>query len=308
MTGVSVIIPTYNRGAFLEEALASVMSQTYKNYEIIVADDGSTDDTLARLERYKDKVKVLDLPHSGRPSVARNAAISAATGEFLAFLDSDDTWAPTKLESQTTFLEQNPSFVMAYCDAEFLGEKGESVGKQSQRERLRAGYVFKDLLMGNFIPAATAVVARRNTVLEVGGFEEWLTIAEDWHLWFKLSARGKIGLINAPLCQIRVQPHTITEDKMLLFADAVRTLDDIEKRFPEEIDKCRLNARRGKARMLSMLARNYLFSGQTREARRLFSRALLSFPLRLEIIPFFLLACLGRRSVLALRSFKKAIW
>jgi len=307
VTGVSVIISTYNRGSLLEEALASVMSQTYKDHEIIVADDGSTDDTLTRLERYRDKVKVLRLVHSGKPSVARNAAIAVATGRFLAFLDSDDTWTPTKLENQTSLLERDSSFVMTYCDATFLGENGEHIGTQSQKERLRAGHVFKDLLLGNFIPLPT-VVARRDVVVEVGAFEEWLTIGEDWHLWLKLSARGKVGFIRAPLCQIRIHPRTMTTDRMLLFSDAVRVLDDIEQRFPEEFGKSRLNARRGRAKMLSMLARNYLFSGQTLEARRLLLEALLNFPLRPDIIPFFLLALLGRRFVLSLRSFKKTIW
>ncbi|MCX5801661.1 MAG: glycosyltransferase [Candidatus Eisenbacteria bacterium] len=307
MTGVSVIIPTYNRGPLLEEALASVTSQTYKDYEIIVADDGSTDDTLTRLERYGDRVKVLSLPRSGKPSVARNAAIAVATGKYVAFLDSDDGWAPAKLENQINLLERDPSFVMSYCDAAFLGENGDRLGLQSQREHLRSGWVFNHLLLGNFIPCPTVLV-RRDVVLDVGGFEQWLTMSEDWHLWLKLSARGKVGLINAPLCQIRVHSRAITTDKMLLFADAVRVLDDIEKRFPEEFGKHRLNARRGRAKMLSMLARNHLFSGQTLEARRLFSRALASFPLRLDIIPFFLLALFGRRFVLTLRSFKKAVW
>lgn len=307
MPGVSVIIATYDRGSLLEETLASVMSQTYTDYEIIVADDGSTDDTLKRLEKYGDRVRVLPLAHSGRPSVARNAAVRIATGKFLAFLDSDDTWLPTKLESQVGLLEQHPSFVMSYCDSVFVSENGAEIGRHSRRERQHSGRVFGELLLGNFIPLPT-VVARREVVTEVGAFEEWLTIGEDWNLWLKLSARGEVGLVRIPLCRIRVHRNAITCNRLLLFSDAVKVLEDVERRFPVEYGRNRSKAGRGKAKMLFMLGRNYLFLGETSEAKRLFSVTLRNNPLRLDVIPFFLLAVLGGRIVLALRSLKKAIW
>lgn len=307
MTGVSVIIATYDRGPLLEEALASVLSQTYTNYEIIVADDGSNDDTAARLERYGNRIKVLRLSHSGRPSVARNAAIRAATGKYLAFLDSDDAWMPEDLERQVGLLEQHSSFVMSYCDAVFVGQNGEEITRQSKIERLRRGRVFGDLLLGNFIPLPT-VVARREKVVEAGAFAEWLTMGEDWHLWLKLSAGGEVGFVSAPLCRIRLHENAITKNRMLLFSDAVRVLEDVERRFPGEYEKSRGKGRRGMAKMLCMLGRNYLFAGETGEARRLFCRALHNFPLGVDVIPFLILALLGRRAVLGLRSFKKRSW
>jgi len=307
MVGVSVIIPTYNRGSLLEEALESALCQTYKSYEIIVADDGSTDDTLPRLERFGDRIQILTLAHSGRPAVARNAAIASARGEYLAFLDSDDRWAPTKLQSQISVLERDSALVMCYTDAEFFDEKGRVLGKQSENLRLRKGRVFKHLLLVNFVPFSS-VVARKSAVLEVGGFEQWLTRSEDWNLWLKLSTRGEIGLIPASLCQIRYHSSTLTADKMALFSDAIRMLDDIERRFPREFAASGMFARRSRAKMLSMLGRNYLFSGDTGQAKRLFWNALSNFPLRLEIIPFLLLALLGRRVVLTLRSLKKTIF
>jgi len=306
MPEVSVIIATYNRGALLQEALDSVLSQTYRDYEVIIADDGSTDDTSERLEKYADRVRILKIEHTGRPSIARNAAIDTASGRLLAFLDSDDLWSPAKLERQVAFLDANPSFVMCYCDATFLSEDGRSLGRQSQREHLRSGWVLGHLLQGNFIPLPT-VVAKKDVVDAAQRFEEWLTISEDWHLWAKVAARGKVGLVNEPLCQIRVLSRGITSDRMFLFEEAVKAINDLESRLPEASGKYRLHARRGKAKMLSMLGRNYLFSGETAGARRLFSEALANFPFRLDTIPFYVLACLGRRSVLALRSFKKAI-
>ncbi len=307
MPEVSVIIATYNRGPFLEEALESVLSQTYRDYEVIVVDDGSTDDTPERLLKYSDKIKVLRIDHTGKPSIARNVALAQASGRLLAFLDSDDLWLPAKLERQVRFLQANPFCIMCYCDATFRGEDGRILYTQSERERMRSGHVFGHLLLGNFIPLPTVVV-RKDVVQDVGGFEEWLTISEDWHLWVKVAAKGNVGLVDEALCEIRVLPQGITSDKMFLFAEAVKAIDDLENRFPETSGKYRLYARRGKAKMLSMLGRNYLFKGDTAEARRLFSRALASSPLRLDALAFYVFACLGRRQVLTLRSLKKAFW
>ncbi|UCF78666.1 MAG: glycosyltransferase [Candidatus Eiseniibacteriota bacterium] len=307
MPEVSVIIATFNRGAFLEEAIRSAASQTYKDREIIVADDGSTDDTLERLSRYGNGVKVLSLEHTGRPSVVRNAAIAAATGRLLAFLDSDDLWAPGKLETQVRLLDQNPSFVMCYSDADFLNHSGKSLGRQSRREKLKSGNICGDLLQGNFIPFSTVVV-RREVLEDVRRFDERLTMAEDWHLWVKVAARGEVGLVRDVLCTMRVLACALTGDKMFLFEEALQAIRYLESELPEEFRKYRPQVRRGRAKMLAMLGRNRLFSGQTGDARRLFSEALGSWPFRLDVVPFYALACLGRRTVLGARSLKKAIW
>jgi glycosyltransferase involved in cell wall biosynthesis len=306
MPEVSVIIATYNRGPLLEEALNSVLSQTYTDYEVIVVDDGSTDDTPQRLLKYGERLKVLSLEHTGKPSVARNAAAATASGNLLAFLDSDDIWMPTKLEQQVAFLHSNPSFVMCYCDATFLSEDGRLLGRQSHRERLRSGWVLRYLLLGNFVPFSTVMVQKK-VVEEVRGFEEWLTICEDWHLLLKISSKGEVGLLREPLCQIRVHPQGMTSDKIFLFEEAIRAIEDLARTLPEASEKYASYVRRGRARMLSMLGRNYLFRGDTAEARRLFWKALADSPLRLDTMPFLALACLGRRPVLALRSLKKAL-
>ena len=104
---VSVIIPTYNRAAWLKEAIESVLSQTYKQFELIVVDDGSTDPTGELLLQYGTKLSVLHTGHGG-PSAARNCGIAAARGEYIAFLDSDDVWLPDKLRAQMLFFQDHP--------------------------------------------------------------------------------------------------------------------------------------------------------------------------------------------------------
>ncbi|MFH0778031.1 MAG: glycosyltransferase [Candidatus Eisenbacteria bacterium] len=307
MPRVSVVIATYNRAALLEEALASVLRQSYQDYEIVVADDGSSDDTAERVAKHGRRARHLSLVHSGKPSIARNAAVRSASGEYLAFLDSDDLWEPLKLERQIELLESDSSYVMAYCDALFLDRDGRLLWRHAQRERLREGRVFGSLLGGNFIPLPT-VVARSGDVRAAGAFEEWLTIGEDWHLWMKLAARGRVGCVKEPLCRVRVLPGGITTDRTSLFEDAVKVLRDVETRFPAECVRHRGQLKRGRARVLSMLGRNYLFAGRTAEARRVFSEALRNFPPRWDALTFLAMALLGRRAVLALRSVKKKAW
>ncbi len=119
---VSIIIPTYNRGALLLEAIDSILAQTYKNYEIIVVDDGSTENIEGMLEKYSGIIRYVRIPHSGHPSVGRNTGISIARGEFIAFLDSDDRWASEKLEEQVDIMDKN-SNVGLVCSNAYVVKK-----------------------------------------------------------------------------------------------------------------------------------------------------------------------------------------
>ena len=120
MPRVSVIIPTYNRADLLGEAIDSVLAQSYQDFEMIVADDGSTDETAMVASKYGDKVRFLALPHRGQPAAPRNAGIAAATGEYISFLDSDDLYLPDKLALQVPALDENPKVGMVYSSAHFF--------------------------------------------------------------------------------------------------------------------------------------------------------------------------------------------
>src|SRR5262249_35097739 len=112
---VSVVIPTYNAGADVVEAVQSVLAQTYQEFEILIVDDGSTDDTETALRRFGERVRYFKQDRSG-PSAARNRAILNARGAYLAFLDADDLWLPEKLDRQVRFLDARPQMVLAYTD------------------------------------------------------------------------------------------------------------------------------------------------------------------------------------------------
>jgi glycosyltransferase involved in cell wall biosynthesis len=306
MPEVSVVIATYNRGALLERALDSVFGQTFEDYEVLVADDGSTDDTPERLKKHRSRVRVLQLEHQGRPARVRNRAIQEASGKYLAFLDSDDLWAPEKLERQVGLMRQDPELVLCYTDSVVEDENGRFLHVHSRRERPRRGWVLDALLQTNFIPVPT-VLARTDLVSSAGGFEESLRMAEDWCLWVRLALKGRIGFVDERLCTIRVGHQTITSDKAALFQDALRAIDIIQAELPAGSRKHRASLRRGRAKMASMLARNYLFSGRAGDARRLYSKTLANDPLRVEALPFYALSLLGARPAVALRALKRGL-
>lgn len=179
---VSVVIPCYNYGQYIDEAIQSILAQTYKNYEIIIVDDGSTDEnTLETLKKYQDTYIVKRIDRSG-PSVARNIGIELAKGEFILPLDADDLIHKDYLMEAIRAYEENPSLGIVYCEAEFFGSMH---GKWNLPE-----YKFPDILLDNCIFVSS--VFRRSDWKDVGGFNanmknEW----EDYDFWLKLIEKGR---------------------------------------------------------------------------------------------------------------------
>ena len=183
------MIATFNHGRFLPDALESAVAQTLQGVEIIVVDDGSTDDTSAVLARYAGKVRIVRQPNRGL-AAARNTGLATARGRYVSFLDADDVLMPTKLAEQQALLERAPTVGWTYCDV--LIETVATGGQMRASERfgygarMLDGWLFPELIRGNFIPAIAPLV--RRTVLDaVGGFDERLTALEDWDLWLRMS-------------------------------------------------------------------------------------------------------------------------
>src|SRR3990170_3473675 len=149
MSKVSVIIPAYNSARFLPEAIESVLAQTYKDYGIIVIDDGSTDNTKETLEPYFDKIKYIYQQNQGAAS-ARNTAIRHSQGEYIAFLDADDVWLPEKLHIQVEYLNNNPGIAMVYSPSVTISEDGGLTDKKNKNMGLPSGDVFDMLFLRNF--------------------------------------------------------------------------------------------------------------------------------------------------------------
>lgn len=191
---VSVVIPTFNRGAVVGEAIASVRAQDYRPFELIVVDDGSTDETPELLGAFSE-IRVLRQANRG-VSAARNAGVAAARGEWVAFLDSDDLWLPGKLSAQVAYFAAHPQ--MSICQTEELWvRKGVRVNP-GRRHRKRAGMIFEPSLELCLV-SPSAVMLRRSLLEQVGPFDETLPACEDYDLWLRISSRHPVGLIDTPL-------------------------------------------------------------------------------------------------------------
>jgi glycosyltransferase involved in cell wall biosynthesis len=192
---VSVIIPTYNRGWILTEAIDSVLAQDYKDYELIVVDDGSTDNTREILDTYGRDIVVLRQTNKG-VSAARNRGIAQAGGQLVAFLDSDDIWQPRKLSRQVDFFKLNPDAVINQTEEIWI-RNGVRVNPKD-RHRKPSGMIFERSL-GLCLVSPSAVMIQKTLFDAVGVFDENLPACEDYDLWLRISCRYPVHLIDTPL-------------------------------------------------------------------------------------------------------------
>ena len=192
---VSVIIPTHNRGWIVKEAIDSVLKQDFHDYELIVVDDGSVDDTPAILNAYGKKISVLRQPNQG-VSAARNRGIEAASGRLIAFLDSDDLWLPRKLSTQVQFFNDHPQAVVTQTQERWI-RNGVRVNPK-QRHHKFSGMIFERSLALCLV-SPSAVMIKKNLFSTVGVFDENLPACEDYDLWLRISCRYPVHLIDTPL-------------------------------------------------------------------------------------------------------------
>jgi glycosyltransferase involved in cell wall biosynthesis len=200
---VSAIIPTYNRSNIVCEAVESVLQQTYTNIEVIVVDDGSTDDTQARLRPYGNRIRVVAQENVG-PAAARNHGIAVSQGELIAFLDSDDIWLPTKIARQVSLLGQvSKSVPCCLCNVtmQWTGRELRSFEIASLHPVLEQGVWVNvdEMLATRFVLFNQAVVIRREVLERIGGFNEKLWLLEDHELSLRLSLEGPWAFIREPL-------------------------------------------------------------------------------------------------------------
>jgi len=192
---VSVIIPTYNRAWALKKAIDSVLEQNYKNFELIVVDDGSTDDTEALVTEYAKSVKFVQQPNLG-VSAARNKGISISSGALISFLDSDDYWEPEKLSAQVEFFNTNPDTLICQTEEIWI-RNGKKVNPKKKHKKL-SGMIFIPSLALCLI-SPSAVMMRKNLFAKVDMFDESLPACEDYDLWLRVTCRFPVHLIETPL-------------------------------------------------------------------------------------------------------------
>lgn len=192
---VSVVIPTYNRWPMVGEAIESVLGQTYPSFELIIVDDGSTDETVARLNKYHSRLRLISQGRKG-VSAARNAGARGARGDLLAFLDSDDLWRPKKLAFQADFMELHRE--IAVCQTEEIWIRNGVRVNPRAIHRKPAGDIFLSSL-DLCLVSPSAVMMRRDLFMALGGFDEALPVCEDYDLWLRIAIDHQVALIAEPL-------------------------------------------------------------------------------------------------------------
>jgi len=214
MPKVSVVIPSYNCARYLPAAVDSVRAQSYPDTEIIVVDDGSTDETPAIAERYGRQIVYIRTANRGA-AAARNRGIRASNGEYLAFLDADDWWEPTKLAEQVPELEKDETVGLVYTDMRVHYDDGTTLDSLLSTKPLAGcGYIFDQLMQSQFVFPSTTLL-RMSCVRKVGPFDESMRSLEDCDFLLRLCYRWKVALVRKPLVHRRERAGNLSSNEGL---------------------------------------------------------------------------------------------
>jgi len=305
---VSAVIPVHNCERYIEDAIKSVLAQTYPVHEIVVVDDGSTDGTRQVLEPYMGKIRYFHQPQRG-VAAARNTGITNASGEFIAFLDADDLWLPEKLQLQMDYLQRHPECGLVYSDMKTFDEHGiihESV-KSWLNMSPPSGWIFKELFRETLFAADSTVFAIR-CVKRVGPFDESLAVGEDYLMWLRIARCYPIGYVDAPLTMYRQHSEMTTRrvGKRLQngLPSEIIVIRNILESYPQVWHELgAATVRRRISRPYYYLACHHLEQGNHRQARTLLTCALRYWPNNWNYQVRFLMTFLTPVQVVAIKNF-----
>lgn len=207
---VSVVIPTYNRIHYLREALDSIAAQTFRDYEVIVVDDGSTESIASGINGHPTNPQILRQARQG-PATARNLGVAAARGEIIAFLDSDDLWLPEKLDRFIEALRRRPDYRIFYGPMQPIRSDGCPVAGRSKP--CHEGWITEKLFCNSFIHFPT-IVCYKEVFTAAGGLDPCLHVCEDYDLWLRVSLKEPFGLLEQPLALRRLHSDRLSKSCM----------------------------------------------------------------------------------------------
>lgn len=276
---VSVIIPTYNYGSFIREAVESALNQTHPPHEVIVIDDGSTDDTAEVLRPYWDAGRIhYHQQKNAGLSASRNVGLSLATGDIFALLDSDDVWHPTKLEYQLAYLESHPE-----CGLVGTTSFSQEPVVWTEVDMPNATILPLDVHLINTCFCPSSVIFRRSLWELVGGFDPAAGGTSDRDYWIRSAAVGEVARIEAPLTFYRIHSASMTLTKVdAMVASEQAVLDKAFTSIPALHSRTLLRRRANAKTLTSAAYTLWRDAGRPREALRPFLRSLLAWPLPLS--------------------------
>ena len=248
---VSVIVPAYDAALFIAQTIESVLDQTFRDYEVIVVNDGSPDTTdLERvIQPYRSRIVYLTQPNTG-PSGARNLGIRQARGQYVAFLDSDDVWMPEYLATQMGILIADPSIDLLYSNGVIIGDVPYAGRELMSLAPSRGAITFERIVSAECTVLTSCVVVRRQALIDAGLFDERFRRSEDFHLWSRLAFRGaRIDFHRGVLVQHRRRKGSLSDNQHAMWEGAIEVLRDLDATLPltapqrqlveEHIARCR---------------------------------------------------------------------
>lgn len=233
MPEISVIIPAFNAERTIGETVTSVLSQTFVDFEVLVINDGSTDHTLDILTQVQDdRVRILTFPNAG-VAESRNRGIQAARGKFLAFLDSDDLWTPTKLAEQRSALEANPQAAVAYSWNDYINEHGKFFRHGSHPTYV--GDVYEALFQGSFIENGSNILVRQQAVDSIGNFDPTLVPTEDWDFYLRLAEKYSFVCVPKVHVLYRMVPSSLSNRVLRMERSGLTVLKRVLAKHPDRL-------------------------------------------------------------------------
>jgi glycosyltransferase involved in cell wall biosynthesis len=310
---VTVVIPAFNAGRTVTAALQSVFGQTYRDYEVIVIDDGSTDDTASQVAEWGERLTYVYQPNRG-PGGARNEALCRARGRFIAFLDADDVWLPRKLERQVAYFARFPETGLLHTAAIVSLAPAPTALEMPDRRPDGDGdppaRVFCDLFHGRLDINTLTAMAPRHVLLDCGGFDERRELhVEDWDLWLRIAARHPVGYLAAPLAVHRpggsmssAVEKTYRGQQMVIKQSVPLCLAACERHVaaPEEC------VRRREYQLYSELGYERFWAGRLADSRAAFGRAVRLHPETMRPRLYYAATFVGRRWLEPLRRARRA--
>jgi glycosyltransferase involved in cell wall biosynthesis len=291
MPNVSVVIPTFNREKYVTRAIESVLGQKYHDYELIVVDDGSTDNTKEKLRTYGETIKYIYQDNSG-VSASRNRGIQSATGEWLAFLDSDDEWSAGYLDRQMRGVHENPGVCMQTTDCLFIGLNGDtrryfeinrSIGEFHGKDYLYFEKPFRFVVKHGPWQIGSTIILRE-AINKAGLFDTNLTISEDFDLMARVALQGAFGMINGALIRVYRRDESIACLTGRAKDDPIGAKESDERIYQKLIQIQTLSNKERKA-LKELLSANrraignmLLEQGKPREARKYYEEAVFIYP------------------------------
>jgi glycosyltransferase involved in cell wall biosynthesis len=295
---VSVVIPSYNAAEFIERTIDSVLAQSYRDLEVVVVDDGSSDTTPDIVAAYGDPVRLIIQPNNG-VSAARNRAIAESRGELIAFLDHDDLWYSDKLDRQVRVLDARPEVGLIYANADFIDQSDKRMWIYLAQSRLHRGQVLSRLFLDCFVPLLTTVV-RKSLLADIGPFVTRWHIAEDYDLFLRAAECTEVDYVDEALAGYRIHSGNLSRNYSRRLSEEQEVLRACLIRNPGlrgEVGDAAIRLRM--AGLRCELGHALLFQGRLKDARAHFGSRL---PLQLIMaIPLWAAGRLGPSFVVGAR-------